>query len=311
MAVAGRALKTTNDEIERVKTAGVVSSNTNNFPGQMTQIAGLINAAIPCQTYVVVLGGWDTHSGQPYNQWERLTMLNSGLAALFLALGGNASRTFAFVTSEFGRQVTQNAGQGTDHGRASTALVVGGGVFGGRYGAMPNLAPAARSFDAMVPTTDFRALFATILNRLGADANLTQSAMGSDETGVPFPDLGFFAPGKTQPPPNPTTTVAGGSTTTVPGGSTTVPSTTMPAPTTIHETSTVPATTVSATTVASTTKPTTTTPVPATTVSATIVSATIVSATIAPVTTVPATPMPATTTPATTGPRRRLSLGVG
>ncbi|HMQ27770.1 MAG TPA: DUF1501 domain-containing protein, partial [Acidimicrobiales bacterium] len=92
-----------------------------------------------------------------------------------------------------GRQVSQNGGQGTDHGQGTDSIFVGGGVQGGFYGQAPSLAVAARDSDAMVATVDFRSVYATALNRLGGDPNLTDEAQGRDEGGQPFADLGVFA----------------------------------------------------------------------------------------------------------------------
>ena len=171
------------------------SGGSSSLAGQMATAASLILGNVPCQTYVATLGAFDTHGSQPYNHWERLTLLNAGLAHFFSLIDGSprAADVFVVIQSEFGRQVIQNAGQGTDHGQASDAIIVGGGVQGGFYGQAPSLAPAARDSDAMVATVDFRSVYATVLNRLGGDPNLTDEAQGRDESGQPFADLGVFA----------------------------------------------------------------------------------------------------------------------
>lgn len=43
-----------------------------------------------------------------------------------------------------------------------------------------------------MPTVDFRSVYATVLNRIGKDAGLTDDALGRDEGGQPFEDLGVF-----------------------------------------------------------------------------------------------------------------------
>ncbi len=139
--------------------------------------------------------GYDTHGSEAYNLWDRLSELNMGLAHFFSLIDGTprAPDVFVLVYSEFGRQVSQNAGQGTDHGQATDSLFIGGGVHGGLYGQAPSLAVAARDSDAMVATVDFRSVYATALNRLGGDPGLTDAAQGRDENGQPFADLGVFA----------------------------------------------------------------------------------------------------------------------
>ena len=171
------------------------SGGSSSLAGQLATAASLILGNVPCQTYVATLGAWDTHGSEPYNHWDRLTQLDAGLSHFFSLIDGSvrAGDVFVVVQSEFGRQVIQNAGQGTDHGQATDTFIVGGGVQGGFYGQAPSLAPADRDSDAMVATVDFRSVYATVLNRLGGDPNLTDEAQGRDEGGQPFADLGVFA----------------------------------------------------------------------------------------------------------------------
>lgn len=199
--------------------------STGSLGGQLTTAASLINAGIPCQTYVATVGGFDTHGSEPYNHFDMLQGVNAGLAHFFSLIdaGPRAGNVFVLVQSEFGRQVTQNAGQGTDHGLGSAAILIGGGVKGGMYGQVPNLAPAARYSDALVPTVDFRTVYSTVLNRLGGSAALTAAALGPDESNHAFGDLGIFTTGPPTPPP----TIPPGSTTTTlaaPSTTTTLPS---------------------------------------------------------------------------------------
>ena len=79
--------------------------------------------------------------------------------------------------SEFGRRITENGSNGTDHGAASVMLAMGGRVNGGLYGTAPNLNP-----DPGNPTlensggdvkfeTDFRSVYARVIDYwLGADS---------------------------------------------------------------------------------------------------------------------------------------------
>ncbi len=79
--------------------------------------------------------------------------------------------------SEFGRRVTENGSQGTDHGSAGMMMAMGGSVRGGIYGTAASL-----DTDAANPTlessgrdvkyeTDFRAVYAKVLDGwLGTDS---------------------------------------------------------------------------------------------------------------------------------------------
>ena len=79
------------------------------------------------------------------------------------------------VYTEFGRRITENGSQGTDHGAGGVMMLLGGQVRGGLYGTAPNLV-----LDPQNPTlennggdvkfeTDFRSVYATVIdNWLGA-----------------------------------------------------------------------------------------------------------------------------------------------
>ncbi len=79
--------------------------------------------------------------------------------------------------SEFGRRISENGSQGTDHGAAGAMMAMGGAVRGGIYGTAPSLDP-----DPANPTlennardvryeTDFRSVYARVLDGwLGADS---------------------------------------------------------------------------------------------------------------------------------------------
>jgi uncharacterized protein (DUF1501 family) len=191
---------------------------------QLSQAAMLIQAGIPSQTYVVSMGGFDTHGSESWVHGDLLRQLNEALQWFFGIIDGGSRKNdvFVLISSEFGRQVTQNAGGGCDHGQASNDLLIGGGVKGGLYGIPPNMDPGGptrpnRINDALVPTVDFREVYASILNRLGGDPNMTEALLFGT-----FADLGCFGPAAPQ---------GGGSwsspsTTAPPQGSTT--STTMP-----------------------------------------------------------------------------------
>ncbi len=156
---------------------------------QLAQVAMLIEAGIPSQTYVVTLGGFDTHGSEDSMQPTLFGQLDAALGEFFSAIdaGPRAKDVFVYATSEFGRQQTANGSAGCDHGQAGVDILVGGGVRGGLYGEAPKTAPAARLDDALVPTVDFRSVYATILNRLGRD-----TSMGTRVLFRHFEDLGIF-----------------------------------------------------------------------------------------------------------------------
>lgn len=193
---AGVAMANASAAISTVRSAAAPALNAGTAPGtlayQLRQAAMLITGGMPCQTYVTGMSGFDHHAGQVFLQWEQFGVLDQALQGFFGVIDASprAADVFVLITSEFGRQVKENAAGGTDHGRAGAAFLIGGGVQGGLYGQMPSL--AVRDFDSLIPTVDFRSLYATVLNRLGGDPALTAAVLGKDESNGDFGDLGVF-----------------------------------------------------------------------------------------------------------------------
>jgi uncharacterized protein (DUF1501 family) len=142
----------------------------------LLQIAQLIKAGVGLEIAFADVSGWDTHVNQGAAQGQLATRLGDfaqGLAAFAQDLGDRMRDVVLVTCSEFGRTIAENGSSGTDHGRATAMLVMGGPVRGGRVlGRWPGLEPAAR-FEGrdLAVTTDFRDLFAELLERhLGADS---------------------------------------------------------------------------------------------------------------------------------------------
>jgi uncharacterized protein (DUF1501 family) len=123
----------------------------------------------------VQTGGFDTHASQGVNQgayFNLMATLNDGLKAFYddLSAQGLLSSTLVLVYSEFGRRITENGSQGTDHGAGGNMMVLGGGVRGGIFGTAPNLAtdPANPTLENNAGDvkfeTDFRSVYAKILD---------------------------------------------------------------------------------------------------------------------------------------------------
>ncbi|KAK0358467.1 hypothetical protein LTR94_035338, partial [Friedmanniomyces endolithicus] len=106
--------------------------------------AKLLAPADGARIAMIETGGWDTHTGQRQRSAAQLKGLDALVASLRSGLGPLWDRTVVLVATEFGRTVAVNGTGGTDHGQASAALLLGGGVKGGRIIAdWPGLAPAA------------------------------------------------------------------------------------------------------------------------------------------------------------------------
>ncbi|HAJ77244.1 MAG TPA: Tat pathway signal protein [Gammaproteobacteria bacterium] len=117
---------------------------------------------------VLESNGWDTHANQGASQGQlvgKFRELDRGLARLKSGLEETWNNTAVLVVTEFGRTVAVNGTQGTDHGTAGVALLLGGSVKGGSiHGQWPGLA-SANLYQGrdLAPTTDMRSLFKTVL----------------------------------------------------------------------------------------------------------------------------------------------------
>lgn len=116
----------------------------------------------------IELDGWDTHIAQGATeglQAQLISTLASGLANFHQRLGDGLRLTRVIVMTEFGRRVAENNSGGTDHGRASVALVIGSGIGGGKiHGDWGSLEPSRLDGDGNVaPSVDLRQVVAEAL----------------------------------------------------------------------------------------------------------------------------------------------------
>jgi uncharacterized protein (DUF1501 family) len=115
-------------------------------------------------------GGWDTHShqgGATGRQATQLANLAAALAAFDADLGSRRDDVAVLVQTEFGRTLRENASGGTDHGGASTWMVISstmrGGIHLGTRG-WPGLDEGSLlDGRALAPAVDFRDVYADLL----------------------------------------------------------------------------------------------------------------------------------------------------
>jgi uncharacterized protein (DUF1501 family) len=155
-------------------------------------VAKFMTAENGPQIVAISVDNFDTHANQGTAKGllaTRLTYLDNLLDGLSDGLGPEWNNTVVVAATEFGRTAHVNGTNGTDHGTASTALVLGGALKRrGIIGDWPTLQPA-RLFEARdtAPTMDMRALFKGVLiEHLGMERRALDTAI--------FPDSAAVAP---------------------------------------------------------------------------------------------------------------------
>jgi uncharacterized protein (DUF1501 family) len=136
------------------------------------------------------LNGWDTHRAEGLLDGQlgrALAELDETIDGLRESLGEAWRETVVVVMTEFGRTARMNGTEGTDHGTATVAFVVGGAVAGGRVVAdWPGLsASALHEGRDLAPTTDLRAVLKGLLaDHLGVPRRLLDAAVFPGSGGV-------------------------------------------------------------------------------------------------------------------------------
>jgi uncharacterized protein (DUF1501 family) len=138
------------------------------------------------------VNGWDTHVAQMARLEAPLHELDAGLGALKTALGPAWRRTTVLVVTEFGRTARVNGDNGTDHGTATVAFVLGGTVAGGRVRAdWPGLG-GGKLFENrdLAPTVDARSIAKGLLAaQLGLSGDALARVFPGSESASPMGGL--------------------------------------------------------------------------------------------------------------------------
>jgi uncharacterized protein (DUF1501 family) len=171
-AVAGRGTLATLASLEQLTKSPYQPERAAEYPRDLfgkhiQQVAQLIKAEVGLEAAVLSMHGWDSHIAQADRLMGPMRSLARGLQAISLDLGDRMDRVTVVVMSEFGRRIAPNLSQGTDHGRATAMLVLGGGIREGKvYGSWPGLAPDQLDKQGNLPvTTDYRHVLAEIVAR--------------------------------------------------------------------------------------------------------------------------------------------------
>jgi uncharacterized protein (DUF1501 family) len=155
-------------------------------------VAGFMREPNGPQIAAISLDGFDTHANQGAATGQlatRLGYMDAVLDGIHTGLGPDWKDTVIVVATEFGRTARVNGTAGTDHGTASTALLLGGGLkAGGIVGDWPTLKTSALFENRdLAPTLDMRGLFKGVLaEHLGVDTKALDTQV--------FPDSGAVRP---------------------------------------------------------------------------------------------------------------------
>jgi len=146
----------------------------DGFGLALRTVAGAIVRGVGSRVYWVQTGGFDTHAQQGSgggNYGALMGTLGDGLWAFYSDLRNQAqiNDTTVILFSEFGRRISENGSNGTDHGAAGLMIALGGSVRGGLYGTAASLAPGnptlENSSGDVHYETDFRSVYARVLDQ--------------------------------------------------------------------------------------------------------------------------------------------------
>jgi len=131
-------------------------------------LAGFMVQPDGVQVAAVSIDNFDTHANQGAGEGQlatRLAYVDAFLDGLRAGMGDRWRDTVVVMATEFGRTARVNGTNGTDHGTASTALVLGGALKrGGIIGDWPTLRQASLLENRdTYPTLDMRGLFKGVL----------------------------------------------------------------------------------------------------------------------------------------------------
>ncbi len=140
------------------------SEKHNPLAGQLSMVSAAVKAGVPTRVYAVALGGFDTHADERGTQQRLLQKLDEAVTPFLQQMAADryGKNVVLLAYSEFGRRVTANASQGTDHGTAGPVFVAGAPVKGGFYGDEPSLTDLDNG--DLKATTDFRDVYYELLS---------------------------------------------------------------------------------------------------------------------------------------------------
>ena len=167
--------------------AGDVSGQAGHNGAAVGSLAAkMLAGANGARIAMIETNGWDTHSGQRGRLAAQLKGLDQTIAAMKAGLASDWDNTLVLVATEFGRTVRPNGTQGTDHGEASLAMLLGGAVAGGKVIAdWPGLSQGALYEGRdLKPTTGLDLLVSAALSQhFSLERSLTMKTLFPESSG--------------------------------------------------------------------------------------------------------------------------------
>lgn len=131
----------------------LINSSTGKLKAYAKQCSGIYDSLLVNETGKDIIkfraasleyGGWDSHKNEKAtldNNFSDLFGTNQSLHTLTSEIetrfGASTNNDITYVfTSDFGRQISSNGTNGTDHGKGTYTILIGGSVRGGIYGEM-------------------------------------------------------------------------------------------------------------------------------------------------------------------------------
>ena len=176
-------------------------NNYNDYPtsdlgNQLKVASSLIKGGLESKIYIASIGGFDTHDNQiltnDTTKGEHATILkdlNNSIGSLFDDLDKNAKSEDVLVMtfSEFGRTITSNASNGTDHGTAAPLFVFGNKVDFNISGKNPNIPQNAVWEDNLSSEFDFRQIYFSVIKQwLGGNEETAKNTLFKDFDQIPI-----------------------------------------------------------------------------------------------------------------------------
>lgn len=181
------------------RASNAVAYQDTNIAKQLATVARLIKGNLGTKVYMVSLGGFDTHSGQPERHAELMGSLSDAMAKFYedLDVADMSKYVLGMTFSEFGRRVQENGSEGTDHGAAAPVLMFGPALNGNEFvGEHPSLTDLDRG--NLKSSTDFRDIYATVMSKWMCidEAVVSEALLNKPYEGL---ELGFDCNGSSTP----------------------------------------------------------------------------------------------------------------